>query len=610
MNLIKGLFLSLKKFYSNDYKFYRLKQTIILLLIISFCFLMIKLLSISISSLIIQYSISLSSSLVLSLINIQSVNPEYFVMIFSGSLTILVLSFSLSQFMIERLSNSFSLKLLDEYENNILIYCFYNVQILSVIFNLMIIICSLDNIITLIISLIIFLIGLYLLIDYINTIYYFSNPKNMINRIIKEIEEDIIKFDYNNLENSGLNDDNLLEKWKKSFDVLNEKFDLINDFLNLYLNRGEYLFVNQIYDFMHNLIKNEVGRFQIPSFLSNYLIIKYFDICYMIISYDNIDFGYVEKIENDLHYCFGIQSFRNTKRLFFDSMYNLSIYYEMNKHGSVLPNGKYFLRLYELNLNKGFERILFEYSLNNIKITEDYFFNSIHDYVFTMNAINLKYKRFDLFNKSIIDNKHFISEKEGFIEIFVNDYDIDYENLGHMDYYNNLINDYCKNNSFINDLNLFIKYSSILKEYMVLSRYLLYQIYLNDLDYKKYFEYTISIIDNQLNFLIGFNESNSHTISSSNLGYYSLEFLYVSYILTFLLVKETKFNSNEYNKLIITRWLNIENQLITFIKKCDDFYLGIFYEYLPYNENIRDHIIRMFKNKNNKLKKQIYNEDY
>lgn len=75
-------------------------------------------------------------------------------------------------------------------------------------------------------------------------------------------------------------------------------------------------------------------------------------------------------------------------------------------------------------------------------------------------------------------------------------------------------------------------------------------------------------------------------------------------------MKETKFNSNEYNKLIITRWLNIENRLITFIKKCDDFYLGIFYEYLPYNENIRDHIIRMFKNKNNKLKKQIYNEDY
>jgi len=143
MNLIKELLLTLKNFYSNDYKFYRLKQTIILLLIISFCFLMIKLLSISISSLMIQYNISLSSSLVLSIINIQSVNPEYFVMIFSGSLTILVLSFSLSQFMIERLSNSFSLKLLDEYENNTLIYCFYNVQILSVISNLIIILCSL-----------------------------------------------------------------------------------------------------------------------------------------------------------------------------------------------------------------------------------------------------------------------------------------------------------------------------------------------------------------------------------------------------------------------------------------------------------------------------------
>ena len=607
MNSIKELLLSLKKFYSNDYKFYRLKQIIILLLIFSFCFLMIKIVSYSIYSLIVQYNISSIPSLVLSLNSVEIPKTDYFVMIFSGSLTILVLSFSLSQFMIERLSNSFSLKLLDEYENNILIYCFYNVQIISVILNLIIIIYSLDNTITLIISLIIFLIGLYLLIDYINTIYYFSNPKNMINKLIKDIKEYIIKFDYNNLDNDGLNDDILLEKWKKSFDVLNKKFDLINDFLNLYLNRGEYLFVNQIYDFMSNLIKNEVGRFQIPSFLSNYLIIKYFDICYMIISYDNIDFRYVEKIENDLHYCFGIQSFRNTKRLFFDSMYNLSRYYEMDKQGPVVPNGKYFLRLYELNLNKEFKRILFEYSLNNIKITEDYFFNSIHDYIFTINIINLKYKRFDLFNKSTIDNKHFFCEKEGFIEIFVNHYDIDYEKLGHMDYYNNLIKDNCKNNSFINDLNLFVKYSCILKEYMVLSRYLLYQIYLNDLDYKKYFEYTISIIDNQLNFLIGFTESNSHQTSSSNLGYYSLEFLYVGYMLTFLLVEETKFNSNEYNKLIITRWLNIENQLITFIKKCDDFYLSIFYEYLPYNENIRDHVISIFKNKNNKLKKQIYN---
>jgi len=317
MNLIKELFLNLKKFYSNSYKFYRLKQIIILLVMFSFCFLMIKLLSISISSLIVQYNISLNSSLILSLNSIELNKTDYFGMIFSGSLTILVLSFSLSQFMIERLSNSFSLKLLDEYETNILIYCFYNVQIISVIFNLIIIVCSLENILTLMTSLIIFLISLYLLIDYINTIYYFSNPKNMINKLIKEIEEYIIKFDYNNLDNEGLNEDKLLEKWKKSFDVLNEKFDLINDFLNLYLNRGEYLFVNQIYDFMYNLIKNEVGRFQIPSFLSNYLIIKYFDICYMIISYDNIDFSAVEKIESDLNYCFGIQSFRNTKRLFF-----------------------------------------------------------------------------------------------------------------------------------------------------------------------------------------------------------------------------------------------------------------------------------------------------
>jgi len=256
-------------------------------------------------------------------------------------------------------------------------------------------------------------------------------------------------------------------------------------------------------------------------------------------------------------------------------MYNLSRYYELDKHEPELPNGKYFLRLYELILNKGFKRTLFEYSLNNIKITKDYFFNSIHDYIFTINVINLKYKCFDLFNKSVIDNKHFISEKEGFIEIFVNTHDIDYENLGHMDYYNNLIKDNCKNNSFIHDLNLFIKYSCILKEYMVLSNYLLYQIYLNDLEYKKYFEYTISIIDNQLNFLIGYNEPNSHISSSSNLGY-SLEFLYVGYILTFLLIKETKINSNEYNNLIIKRWLNIENQLIMFIKKCDDFYLSIY----------------------------------
>ena len=54
MNLIKELFLNLKKFYNNSYKFYRLKQIIILLVMFSFCFLMIKLLSISISSLIVQ----------------------------------------------------------------------------------------------------------------------------------------------------------------------------------------------------------------------------------------------------------------------------------------------------------------------------------------------------------------------------------------------------------------------------------------------------------------------------------------------------------------------------------------------------------------------------